>query len=1120
MIRLIISEDARENSDYLYKKIEERLDDNKKSILIVPEQYTLETDINFLESVKYKAVMDAKVLSFSSFASFFMDHLDEGKLEFLNKEGKVLLLTNILQDLKNELKLFENSYQNIDFINSLVGLISSFKDNKFDEDFFDLVANSDISDISKLKFEEIKLIIDAYQKEIHGKYLDKEDILTFVSENIGKTNFLDDYEIFIDKFDFFEERKVDLISALYDKDLDINISLNINPKFLANPLIRPEIFDRPARTLENFREAFKAEIIKLGSNHNIGDLDHLRDNFEKYKPEVYEDIPENISIYESISSKSEVENLALLINKLIKTNQNLRFKDMALYLTDPSEYENELIKTFARYEIPIFLDKRRKMADNHIIKTFLALLRLPVNNFRSEDLFYILNSKLIGLSEKDTDTLINFLAYRKIKGKMFEVDKYFVMDEEFYEKNLANDSRKDLKIEKKREEYRVVNEARNKILKLIKGLDKKNMTVKDLATKIYKMISSPGIKASINAFQDKLLEVGALDEYKENEQIWDTFVEVLDQLVLLMGDRSLALARVYSLIEAAAKDIQIGLIPPSKDHLIVSDFGRDRVANKKINILMGMDDSYFPSQQTKDYLISPDDAEELEKAQIDLKLYAKDRERLELLSFYKLISKSEKLLISYALSDKEGKNLNESLVIRDIRKIFPRLKKNILLDPCANQALLAKESLKKFTLDILNRLANKEKVLDGDKDLALAFLAYLRENSSENDNKEIYNMIKKGLFYSNDKVPLTTEIRESLYKKHAYSVSEIETYSACPYKHFIAYGLRPDVEKDFSVDSLDIGNIVHKSFEDLSKLIKDMDLDEVDFNKIDELLDDKFREGIDENLDRERKDNPKNKYILKNINQAAKRNTRQIIDQLNKGEFKLKYFEETFDKGGFFSPVYVDDENYLRGRIDRIDMAGKLVRVIDYKTGSKAFNLVNILNGKDLQLIVYMIAVSDDKKDLEPIGAFYISLRDEIEKFEGSISDEKKLALSLDKKFALDGILLDKDGKALNLMDRDSNGSTSSIVRNRRNYKLSEDDFKKLTIFIKDMVKDLIKDIKQGKIDLEPLREDKTNSACTYCDYKGICKFDKIIDSARFRQMDKNLTLEDLEVGNDRTKVD
>lgn len=1113
MIKIVISENVKDLSDYIYKQIEQRLDNKKKSILIVPEQYTLETDIDFLDSIKYQAVMDAKVLSFSSFASFFMDRYQGEKLDYLSREGKVLLVSNILQDLKNDLKLFENTYQNIDFINSLVDLISTFKDNNFDQEFFEEIEKSEVSELSKLKFRELKLIIDSYHREMRGTFLDKEDILSFVAENIEHTDFLDEYKIFIDKFDFFEERKLDLIRALDYKGLPISISLNIGLTFINNPHIRPEIFDPAQRTYDLLMENFKTDLIRIESKAINNDLSHLRDNFEKYRPEIYGREVKNIRVFESISTKSEVENLALYINQIIKTNPGIRYKDMALYLTDGSEYENEIIKTFNRYEIPIFLDKRRKMADNHIIKTILALIRLVVNNYRSEDLFYILNSKLIGISEEDAKTLINFLSYRKIKGSMFLNDKYFTLDEDFYERNLKDDPKREEKLEKKRREYKAVNEIRDKILSLNKGIAKKNQTVKDIAEEIYLLIADPAIRKSINAFQARLLERDILDDYKENEQIWDEFINILDQLVLLMGDRAMPLARVYSLIESVCADIQIGLIPPARDQLIVTDFTRDRVSNRSINILVGMADAFFPAQEVKDYIISPDETEELEKAQIDIKMYEEDRERAELLSLYKIISRSEKLIFSYALSDREGKDLTVSLLIRDLKKIFPLLEKNILLEPGRSRAILARESLKKYSLQVLNKLKNKEKLTSEDKALALAFMAYLRENKE--DLGRSYDKIKKGLFYSNDKSPLAEEIREVLYKKHAYSVSEIETYSACPYKHFVAYGLRPDVEKEFDVDALDIGNIVHKSFEDLSRLIKDMDLDETDYEEIDKLLDENFREGIDENLDTARKDNPKNKYILKNIKTAAKRNTRQIIDQLNKGDFSLEYFEEDFDKGGLFDPVFVDDENYLRGRIDRVDMAGNLVRVIDYKTGSKAFNLKAILNGKDLQLIIYMIAVSDDKKDLEPIGAFYISLKDELENFSYSITDEKKLEASLDKKFALDGILLDKDGKALTIMDRDSNGKRSPIVRARRNYKISEEDFEKLKFFVKDLAKDLIKDIKAGKIKLAPLREDKNYSACTFCDYKGICKFDKTIDTFRFRDFDKKLTIKDLEDKND-----
>lgn len=1113
MINIIISKDAKANSHYLYKKIEKRLDENKKSILIVPEQYTLETDIDFLRSIKYESVMDAKVLSFSSFANFLIDKSEGKKIEFLNKEGKVILLANILQDLNDKLELFENSYQNIDFINSIVTLISSFKDNNFDQNFFDQIQNSQVSDISKIKFEEIRLIIDTYQDQIRGKYLDQEDVLSYVAENIKNTDFLDDYEIFIDKFDFFEERKLELIEAIYDKGIGINISLNINPAYLSNPHMRPEIFDRVASTYSGLRSNFRTELVYPDLEKKAIDLDHLRENFDQYKFDQFQSKPTNISLYESISTKSEVENIAILINKMIKTDPNLSFIDMALYLTDPGQYENEIIKTFNRYEIPIFLDKRRKMADNHIIKTFLALLRLKVNNYRSEDLFYILNSKLLSIDEEDTNALIKFLSYRKIKGPMFENDKYFTLDEEFYKKNLADDPRSDQKLEKKYEEYQRVNSVRKRILSLIENFDQDQMKVKDLAENIFKMISDKNIREGINAFQDKLLANKALDDYKENEQIWDEFVAILDQLVLLMGKRQMSLARVYSLIESVCQDIQIGLIPPSKDHLIVTDFARDRVSNKTINILMGMDDAYFPSQAGKDYLISPDEADQIKNQNIDLKLYAKDKDLGELLNLYKIISGSENLIFSYALSDKEGKDLGEALFIRDLRMIFPQLEKNIILDLDDKDALFAKESLKKYCLNVLNKIANNEKISQRDKDLALGFISFLKENKADIENKKIYDKIHKGIFYNNNKNPLAAEIRENLYKKKAFSVSEIESYSACPYKHFIAYGLRPEVEKEYDIDALDVGIIVHKSFEELSDYLKDMDLDlaDIENEKINQILEEKFREGIDQNLDMARKENPKNQYILKNIHNSAKRNAGQIVDQLNKSDFKIKYYEESFDKGGIFAPVYLDDENYLRGRIDRIDMAGNLVRIIDYKTGSKEYKLANILNGKDLQLIVYLIAVNDDQKNFEPVGAFYISLSDEIEDLDGSIIDDKKIQAELIRKFAFDGILLDTDGKAIQLMDNEAKGSTSPIVRQRRNYKLSADDFRKLSNFVKKYAASLVKDIKAGKIDLRPLRESKNKSSCTYCDYKGICKFDKKIDTFRFRDFDSTKTIKDLE---------
>ena len=469
MIDLVMSTKPFDNSRYIYKKIEENLNNNKKSILIVPEQHTLETDVALLSSINYKSIMDAKVLSFSSFCKYVMDRIDTKKPNFLSKEGKLMLLTNILQDLDDSLDLFKSSYKNIDFINSIVDLIATIKDNKFDEDFFRKVYEESEDELVKIKFKELKLILDSYQKAIEGSFIDTEDRITFVSEHIREAKFLEGVDFFFDKFDNIEEIKLDLIDELYKNKNKISLALNLNPK--AKGPDEPEIYDLAKRFYKDLSQRFSVNIVipPLSTNDRM-DLEHLSNNFEKYNYKIYAGEPKNIHLLENISSRSEVENIAILVNKAIKKRDDLRFNDISIYITNAGQYENEIIKTFDRYQIPIFLDKRRNMANNHIIKTFLALIRLAVDNFRQEDLYYVLNSRLIGVDDEEVYTLINFLNYRKIKGSMFLNDKYFVFDEQFYKVYLANDPKRFEKFEAKTSEYELVNKIRNRILDLVNKL--------------------------------------------------------------------------------------------------------------------------------------------------------------------------------------------------------------------------------------------------------------------------------------------------------------------------------------------------------------------------------------------------------------------------------------------------------------------------------------------------------------------------------------------------------------------------------------------------------------------------------------------------------------------------
>lgn len=1114
MIKTIISRYPRDISTYIYKEIEKDLARGKKAMLIVPEQYTLQTDINFMRNISKKSVMDAKVLSFSSLKSLIIDKIGQADRKFLSKNAKTLLITNILQDINDKLSLFQNKASNIDFVNNIGSLISTIKDNNFDEEFFNNVENTD-DPITKIKFKELKMIFDAYEKEISGKFIDSEDNLTYIIERLPSCDFLDDTIFYFDKFDSLSELKLSFIEALLARGNVVNVSLNIDKNFLlADRFSDLEFFDPGLRLYQKLNELEKTKDIFIEeASIYKEDIYHLAKNFEAYNYKKYGKDPNNIYFLENTSTKSEVENIAKLINYLVKA-KNYRYRDLAIYISDEDEYKNEIIKVFNRYDLPVFMDQRRKLSDNHIIKTFLAILRLVIYNFQRQDMNYFLRSGLFSFSEDFEDKVIilqNFIKTRKIKGKTFLDDKYFEFDQEFYEKIYENDPQSEAKLSEKTREYEIVNELRTRILKLLAPLlEKRQGPSKDLCKAIFEVIYDEDIRRGIDKYQAILKASGRLDDFKENEQVWDKFVEILEELVELMGQRENSLGKIYSLIEATARDINVGIIPPSKDHIEVTSFARAAIANRRINFALGLNDIFFPSKSGEDLIVGKSEKDKLRDLGLDLKVFDEDLEEREKLNLYKLITISDKIFFSYSLANRKSEAINKSIVLSGIMNIFKDDSLNLSSMIYGSNLRLSIEkyslvALENYALKSLRKMIGKEKVSEDDKAIAKAMISYLKDRDS-------YDLIEKALNFTNDKKRLREDLTEKLYKKNHFNVSEIENYSRCPYKYFINYGLRPKIEESYDVDHMEVGNIVHKLFEDLSHKIKNDDIRTISQEDLDELLVENFTKATEENLDKTRRKDARNKFILNNILASTRRNSKKLLDQLSKGDFEIYAVEEDFGYGKDIPQVFVDDENYLRGRIDRIDKAGNFVRIIDYKTGNKTFKLVNLLNGLDLQLLVYMMAVAKNSKEVMiPIGSFYMPLYDEMESVNSDGYSKEIIEKSLADKFRINGLIVKINEEVFKLIDRDADSlKDSSIVDIKNSDILSPEEAEKIETFAKKLVSKYIRNIKEGDIKLRPLAYDANKNECQYCDFKGICKFDITIDQLRYRAFDKEISIDDL----------
>lgn len=1107
MINLAISRYPADTSLYIYKEIEKDLDKKEKSFLIVPEQYTLQSDIDFIDHVKFSTVIDAKVLSFNSLSHFIIEKIGKSPHEPLTNTGKIMILTKILSDINDDLDLLKNSYKNVDFVEDISLLISNIKEYNFDQEFFDSIEKADLDPILKIKFREIKKIYQAYKKETQNFYEDSEDKLNYVISRLKDCDFLRSTNFYFDKFDSMSDLRLDFIGGLLKLGCKVTFGLTFDGKYFKNPQeYNISIYDETKLFINRLREISDINIVNLEREKTkLSDIGHLLDNFESYNPKVYKDKVQNIYILQSTSTSSEVENIALMIKKNI--GKGKRYRDYSIVMTNEEEYQNQIVRIFDRYELPYFLDQTRKMSDNHIIKSFIEALRIVLYDFKKEDIFAFVRSGIYDFGENTYEKTISFQNYienRKIKNTMILSDKYFKLDYDFYKDD------EDL-LKQKEKELAEVNLIRNKLIDLISPLyelSKSKNTAKVFATEIFRLFDQDGFKKAIESYQEVLKENADLSNVEENNQMWDKFINILDQLVGVLGESEVTFAHVFRLIKSAMDNTNIGIIPPSKDHILVTGFSRDRVSDTKYKIILGMNDVFFPSSSKEEFLINKIEKDKLKENDIDLKIYDIKKDDRELLNMQRMISSSEKIYFSYSLSNNENVAINKSITLIDIMKTFKDLKPIDLSVLDMADKKYSKDMVARLAMEKIWKMMRKETLSDEDKDIAKTFIEYSKLTGS-------FKVIKRGLLYNNDKKNLSETNCRGLYSKNKWNVSEMETYAKCPYKYFMSYGIRPKEIEEYDVDFLEIGNIVHSNIENFTKKIKDISSEDISEEVLEKLIYEDFKKALEKNIDKTRRDDAKNKYILGKIFDNTKQNSKQILKQLSQGDFKIDGLEEKFSKNGLYPEVYVDDENYLEGRIDRLDRYKDYIRIIDYKTGGKKIRIYNILNGLDLQLVVYMMSAkmkrtSKGFENLLPVGAFYLPLKDELVNIKEEYTKDL-VTSSFEDKFKMEGLIVKINDQIISMMDRDFDKKSSVFATKIGKENIfTEEENKLLEKFVKNLIANNIREIKGGNISLRPIRYAESNYECANCPYRGVCKIDYTIDQDRFIDLDKTKKIEDL----------
>lgn len=1078
-------------------------------ILLVPEQFTLQAERDLLEQLQLPGIIRVEVLSFNRLAQRVLNEAGGRTRLLINEQGKYMVLKKIVDELSRDLHVYRSAVKQEGFLEEMAQLLASLKQHDLGPDFLASRESELEAGTAREKLHDIALIYQRFSDYMTGNYLDLEDQLNLFIEKMDASFFLMNARIWLDGFDFFTPQHLRIIEKIMLQAKDVTFCLTLDPKlgrdkelFHGSRYCQQQLQDL---VLRHGLESVFIPLEKPGWENWPGSpaLYHLERELYAYPGRAYTNEVGDIEIFAAANIYTEVEHIAASILTLVR-DKNYRWRDITVLGNQLDNYSSIIRRVFTEYGIPCFMDEKREINDHPLIKLLLASMAVVNRGWRFDDLAQVMKSGFSNLHPDEAEELENYMLAYGMQGKLCQ--------EEFTRGGS------ELGLEK----LAALNTFRENFISPLQKLDRSirgSKSCREISRAVYQYLQSLEVERKLADWTEQLQREGLYEYVHENAQIWNIVMETFDQMVKVLGDHEISPKEYARLLEAGYKSFSVGIIPTTIDQVSVGNILRSKSRAIKALFVLGINDGILPAGKSGEGLFTEEDKNLLKDVGIDWGSDAQRRAEEERYAIYMAFSKAAEFLsLSYAVADQEGKAMRPSLLLHQLRNIFPRLqnKSDLLKSPELEfEHIGTPGSSFKYLAENLRLHLDGAAIPDFWWDVYQWYAADSHWDKSRKDMLE-------ALFYENQVGNMNPSTAASLYKiPFRASVSRLEQFVACPFAHFLRYGLRPQERKTFTVGAPDVGVLLHDCLAAFALTVAERKLDwrslqQDDCNSlIEEIMDQKLplhNNGVMISSFRYR-------YLAQRLKRISRRAIWVLTEHIQKGAFEPLLHEVRFGPDGVFPALQVslnDGQNiYLEGRIDRIDIlqeqGNSYIKIIDYKTGERQLSLADVYFGLSLQLFVYLAAVmnqpADETVNWRPAGLFYFTLDDPLipseDKDPGSIEEKIRKALKMK------GLVL-KDVQIVRSMDRDLQASSSIIpagIKQNGEFTatsaaLAEADFAAMLQYMQRLLQALGNEMRNGKILIEPVKKEQ-QKACDNCIYHAICQFDRLFAANQYRNIPK-----------------
>ena len=1103
-LKIIYGRAGSGKSEYCFREISKIIDKEKNIYLITPEQFSFTAEKRLMETVGKKAILNAEVITLSRMADRALQDIGETR-KSLSKTGKAMLVFDILNKNKKNLKFLGKSDENIDLgINSITELK---KHGVTTEKLKEEIQNIE-SKYLQTKLEDILLLYENYELAINSEYIEETDKLTKLSQHIQEIEFLKDSIIYIDEFSGFTFPEYQVIKELAKVTKEINITI-CTDKLEIPEKPDTDIFYSSKITINKLVQILEKENIKPEKAIYLEDsprfktkeLKFLEKNIYNKKSTKYAEKVENLHLFLAKNQYTEIEYVAKEITKLVR-DKKLRYREIGIITKDIEKYSNLAKAIFTKYNIPVFIDEKRELSQNIIIQYILSIFDIMQKNFSKESVFNYAKMGFLKIDQEDIFELENYCTKWGIKQNKWKKDfKYEINEED-----------KKQKIEHLNELRKIII---NPILKL-KDEIQKEKTAENITKKIYEFIQKNNIEEKLQEKIEKLEENGNIDlanEYKESYQV---LIDILDEIVNIFSKKNLSIEEYYQILKIGLKNSGLGKIPGTQDQVTIGDVERSRSHKVKAIFIIGINDGSFPSIKKEEGFLGDEDRQILKQDGIELAKGTLENLYEDNFNIYKALATAEnEIYLSYCSADNEGKSLRPSVLIHKIKKIYPELEET---SDVVNPKYEITNKLATYE-ELLENIAKKQEGKEVEKTWNTVYNYYIKSQEMKQKLKQDL----EGINYTNIPQNLDSNLVEKLYGNTlTTSVSKLERYQSCNFSYYLQYGLKLKEKEELKVQNFDTGSFMHETIDTFFKKIKEQNIKlgdlTADEEKIKEIVNKIIEEELENGKNYSFKETAKYKILVRRLKRIISKALKFIIESLVYSDFSIEGTEIEFDKKGKYKPIEIPLENGKKveiiGKIDRIDTAisedGKYLRIIDYKSSAKNIDLNEVYAGLQIQLLTYLDAACKEE-DLIPAGVLYFGLIEQMIKADKKIT-EQEIDNKLRENFKMKGLIL-ADVKVIEMQDNNlKNGGTSKIIpagitskgeiNKRSTSGVNSEEFKILQKYIIKTIKEISKEILKGRIELKPYNK-KGKTPCEYCSYKSICGFDTRLCNNTYNFIDK-----------------